>query len=113
MSLRFQWGLSMCSQHINVSRCLLALLTLQAIYVTHRFLLESTAQLNDRCCMCFDGGLQKLTKHGRQGMRHWLYVMGLPMVTKIGDCAYDKPSLSCMLGVYLFTTFAAAVVQSS
>jgi len=82
------------------------LLTLQAIYVTRPLLLESTVQLSNRCCMCFDGGLQKLTEHGRQGMGHWLHVMG----TEIGDCGYDrgcqvnKPSLSCMLGVYLFTT---------
>jgi hypothetical protein len=60
--------------------------------------------------MCFDGGLQKLTEHGRQGMRHGLYVTGPSMLTEIGDCDYDrvarliKPSLSCTLGVYLFTT---------
>jgi hypothetical protein len=63
------------------------LLTLQAIYVTRPLLLESTVQLSNRCCMCFDGGLQKLTEHGRQGMQPLAACNG---VTEIGDCGYDR-----------------------
>jgi hypothetical protein len=63
--------------------------------------------------MCFDGGWQKLTEHGRQGMRPLAACNG---VTEIGDCGYDRvarltsPFFHACLA-YISLLLSAAAVQ--
>src|SRR5271168_3329993 len=57
---------------------------------------------------------KKLTEHGRQRMRYWLYVMGPSMVTEIGGCGYDRvvrltsPVFHACLAYISFTTLCCS-----